>query len=637
MPVVDSLDTLVDETHSAGSLLHPLLAYVGDQRGLCDQETIGGSAMRVTGGCAEAAHASACRATTRERNREHYLFRFLKRAFDVVFSLVVLAVALAPGLVLSVVIALQSKGSPIYVDHRVGRGGRPLGVLKFRSMVCDADNVEKYLSAEQLAQWQSERKVENDPRITPVGRIIRKLSIDELPQFLNVLVGQMRYRLFEKKYSRRVTNGEIKSTTIKQGQFERGFASLSKDAAAFIDDFLGLFDEKILIYISSFSKMEYIIRQVFAEYKNTLLLDMDLLKYSVTKAIIVYCPEEVISSLYGTPSEFIGSLKDFLRSRIEADRANTDLKSREIEQFELILLFLDNAAEVESFDWSYENPLIGLKFYIQEKSICKYSLVIDREARTAESAQNLGLDNVSEGESKELFALQMADMLAGIVAKLMKALAKAFEYHSAADTVKKNLLDEGWFKLTEERLGLYKSLYRVVMQLNNAWYKVFSGVYTDDLICFTTFLSFINSFSSVDELKSNLQMMPEYFNTAACNELANHYIMVSNKLPIVPINSDNGEYFLNGCGTKEFFDIDRQPSFYIDGGARTCDVLSVGVRNGKALVTIKEDAGAVCYVFPDDLFSWAEGLVALANRGMNLFPEEVTFTEVDGRLAADIH
>lgn len=361
---------------------------------------------------------------------------------------------------------------------------------------------------------------------------------------------EKRYRLFEKKYSRRVTNGEIKSTTIKQGQFERGFASLSKDAAAFIDDFLGLFDEKILIYISSFSKMEYIIRQVFAEYKNTLLLDMDLLKYSVTKAIIVYRPEEVISSLYGTPSEFIGSLKDFLRSRIEADRANTDLKSREIEQFELILLFLDNAAEVESFDWSYENPLIGLKFYIQEKSICKYSLVIDREARTAESAQNLGLDNVSEGESKELFALQMADMLAGIVAKLMKALAKAFEYHSAADTVKKNLLDEGWFKLTEERLGLYKSLYRVVMQLNNAWYKVFSGVYTDDLICFTTFLSFINSFSSADELKSNLQMMPEYFNTAACNELANHYIMVSNKLPIVPINSDNGEYFLNGRGPR---------------------------------------------------------------------------------------
>lgn len=66
-------------------------------------------------------------------------------------------------------------------------------------------------------------------------------------------------------------------------------------------------------------------------------------------------------------------------------------------------------------------------------------------------------------------------------------------------------------------------------------------------------------------------------------------------------------------------------------------MLSVGVRNGKALVTIKEDAGAVCYVLPDNLFSWAEGLVALANRGMNLFPEEATFTEVDGRLAADIH
>lgn len=118
-------------------------------------------------------------------------YRFVKRTFDIVFSGCVVAVGLLPSLVLSVVIAAESHGSPFYIDHRVGWRGRPLGVLKFRSMVADADDVEKYLSAEQLAEWHRERKVTDDPRVTRVGRLLRATSIDELPQFLNVLVGQM--------------------------------------------------------------------------------------------------------------------------------------------------------------------------------------------------------------------------------------------------------------------------------------------------------------------------------------------------------------------------------------------------------------------------------------------------------------
>lgn len=115
----------------------------------------------------------------------------MKRAFDIAFSAVIIAVGIVPCAVLSAVIAADTKGSPIYTQERVGRLGRPFRIFKFRTMVADADNVEKYLDAEQLTEWKRERKVTNDPRITPLGRVLRRTSLDELPQFLNVLKGDM--------------------------------------------------------------------------------------------------------------------------------------------------------------------------------------------------------------------------------------------------------------------------------------------------------------------------------------------------------------------------------------------------------------------------------------------------------------
>ena len=118
-------------------------------------------------------------------------YKVAKRAFDIVFSAAVVAVGLVPCALLSVAIAADTKGAPIYSQVRVGRLGKPFRIYKFRSMVADADDVEKYLNADQLAEWRRERKVTDDPRITPLGRVLRRTSLDELPQFLNVLAGQL--------------------------------------------------------------------------------------------------------------------------------------------------------------------------------------------------------------------------------------------------------------------------------------------------------------------------------------------------------------------------------------------------------------------------------------------------------------
>lgn len=118
-------------------------------------------------------------------------YRACKRIFDIAFSACVIAVGLVPGLILSVFIVRDTGGSPIYSQERVGMGGRAFRIYKFRTMVADSDDVEKYLDAEQLAQWYRERKVDGDPRITPLGRKLRSMSIDEIPNFINVFIGDM--------------------------------------------------------------------------------------------------------------------------------------------------------------------------------------------------------------------------------------------------------------------------------------------------------------------------------------------------------------------------------------------------------------------------------------------------------------
>ena len=118
-------------------------------------------------------------------------YRFLKRFFDVVFSLCVVVVGLIPSLFLSIAIVIDTKGSPIYSQVRVGKWGEPFRIYKFRTMVADSDNVEKYFTPEQLEVWKRERKVDNDPRITRLGCVLRATSIDETVQFLNELLGQM--------------------------------------------------------------------------------------------------------------------------------------------------------------------------------------------------------------------------------------------------------------------------------------------------------------------------------------------------------------------------------------------------------------------------------------------------------------
>ncbi len=116
-----------------------------------------------------------------------------KRSLDVLVVLLTLPVTLPLLLVMGLLVALDG-GAPIYVQRRVGQGGRIFKMYKFRSMVTDAEGALRgHLddNPEAQAEWRYSQKLRKDPRVTRLGAIMRKCSLDELPQILNVLKGDM--------------------------------------------------------------------------------------------------------------------------------------------------------------------------------------------------------------------------------------------------------------------------------------------------------------------------------------------------------------------------------------------------------------------------------------------------------------
>jgi exopolysaccharide production protein ExoY len=117
-----------------------------------------------------------------------------KRGLDI--TLAVLGLVLLAPLILALVIVLKltDSGPLLYGHRRVGFGGREFRCWKFRTMVVNGDTVlEQYLRKHpaKAALWNEQRKLVDDPRVTPLGAVLRKLSLDELPQLLNVLTGEM--------------------------------------------------------------------------------------------------------------------------------------------------------------------------------------------------------------------------------------------------------------------------------------------------------------------------------------------------------------------------------------------------------------------------------------------------------------
>lgn len=124
------------------------------------------------------------------KDSSRIVYRFIKRTIDIIFSILGL-VLLSPLLIIvAIIIKIDSKGPVFFAQERVGYKGNHFKMYKFRSMVLNAEELKEKLQ-EKNEMSGPMFKMKDDPRVTKIGKFIRKTSIDELPQLINVLLGQM--------------------------------------------------------------------------------------------------------------------------------------------------------------------------------------------------------------------------------------------------------------------------------------------------------------------------------------------------------------------------------------------------------------------------------------------------------------
>ena len=128
----------------------------------------------------------------RKRNKFAYgCYLFTKRTFDIVSSGLFLILFSWLYLILAIVVKCSDGGTVFYRHKRVGKNGRDIYIPKFRSMKKNADRLEDMLTPEQLEQYRREYKIDNDPRITKIGKFLRKSSLDELPNIWAIFTGKI--------------------------------------------------------------------------------------------------------------------------------------------------------------------------------------------------------------------------------------------------------------------------------------------------------------------------------------------------------------------------------------------------------------------------------------------------------------
>ena len=136
---------------------------------------------------------SLVKVRTSENKLAKQTYSIFKRILDIILSLTAIILLLPLFLVLAIIIKIDSKGRIIFKHKRIGQKGKIIYMYKFRTMVENAEDLIQKFTPEQKKEYEKNYKLDNDFRITRVGKILRKTSLDELPQLFNILTGDMSF------------------------------------------------------------------------------------------------------------------------------------------------------------------------------------------------------------------------------------------------------------------------------------------------------------------------------------------------------------------------------------------------------------------------------------------------------------
>lgn len=452
-----------------------------------------------------------------------------------------------------------------------------------------------------------------------------------------------KYTSFEELYMKQRQVSELKSETIKPKQLKYGFASLSKNNKDFINDFFNfVINQNLYLYFAIIHKIEYIVIQLFASYQNSFMVDMDSLRYTLTKLIDVYRPKEVLESIYANDGTLVEKLNNFIQKRI-VENDSLEHKKQENIALKQVVEILDGYKEDYIIDWNYKIAFDGFKKYLAEKDIGNYTLILDKEGRgnTLLSALSAGLKNVSEIPSHESVGVRITDIFTGIISKLIRSLDNDLRYRNEDEYKEMKYLSDKWFIVDQDSFDLYKKFAKIIYYQNRAWYKSYSGNYSDIFIYFLSLLKYFEEYKSLKDLNSvSIQQHKININNLAVANLEEQAKLKRSKLPIDFVSNKEKEYYHNKKGALVYFDYNKHETLPIpkDFNGIKYKVLSVGFfgKMEKPCVTVEESNKAVCYLLPDQLMDWAMLSVGLANLGTDMFPSDVLFNFSKGKYYANI-
>ena len=121
------------------------------------------------------------------------MYRIVKRILSILCSVISIIVLSPLFIIISLVVKISSKGSVFFIHERIGFQGKKFKLIKFRTMVDNAEDMIASFNPEQKKEWEENFKLKDDPRITKIGKFLRKTSLDELPQLINILKGDMSF------------------------------------------------------------------------------------------------------------------------------------------------------------------------------------------------------------------------------------------------------------------------------------------------------------------------------------------------------------------------------------------------------------------------------------------------------------